>query len=566
MNEEPRKVPRSPARINTVVEYYASESEDMDDDDSSRHTPIPSMLGAACTSVPEKPISPGRNGSIASKTIAIELKVGTREDGARGVVEANSAEPQQDFLKGPVSLLTKADLMNMIQEGVRLGISETAKSNKIKVLKKIHFTANERLPAVSSEAAVSREPRKTMKYILHQYKAKNLEVLRKLSGITTEQFIDAVCNHELMGGFTEASGKSGSIFWYSSDRKYIMKSISQEESRLLQKISSQYTRYMATHPHTLLCRILGMFKIETTVAMPSLLRGSKRASRVRSNAVLTTRFVIMKNIFSECPSSGMDKFDLKGTTEDRFVRRVTGNEVLKDINFQNRWITLPVHLADCLNSVIEEDSEFLLRYGIMDYSIIVGILPADNEEGRQYLLDQVGGVTVETVVDEANEDKPLNIKEKLNVQFSKAAESVQKLFNPKGNVRAGSRPSSAAQSDDEEQDPADEPPTALTRRNKTPNRRIITSVFNSFKDGVIGLDEKGESPVIYYVGIIDILQQYTVKKKAAHFIKRCTIGCCHEIDTVAPSYYHARFVRYMQGKIQAIDPAIYESFTNRNQE
>ncbi|TEB19542.1 Phosphatidylinositol-4-phosphate 5-kinase, partial [Perkinsus sp. BL_2016] len=278
------------------------------------------------------------------------------------------------------------------------------------------------------------------------------------------------------------------------------------------------------------------------------------------NAVLTTRFVIMRNIFLACPSSGMDKFDLKGTTEDRYVKRVTGNEVFKDINFQNRWISLPDNLADCLSRVVEEDSEFLLRHGIMDYSLIVGVLPAGTDEAKRQLLSEAGGITVETVV-EGGEDKPLNIKEKLNAQLSK----VQKLFNPRGSGgRHSSRPSSVPQSDDE-QDPADEPPTALSMNQRSRSRPLIQSVFNGFKDGVVGLDEKGESPVIYYVGIIDILQQYTVKKKAAHLIKRCTIGCCHEIDTVAPSYYRARFVRYMQGKIQSLDPAALDAIARQQQ-
>jgi len=547
-----RKPPRSsPARIDTVVEFFASESDEMDDEDSSRNTPIPSLLGPACVRAPEKPTSPNRGGSVSSKAIAIELKVSTRQNGERDVVEANSGEPQDNFFKGPATLMTKGDLMNMIQEGVRLGISEAAKSNQIKVLRKIHTRPQNGTQSSSSSGQIPAQG-KTMKYILHQYRPKNFHIMRKLSDVTTESFLESICDHELIGGFTEASGKSGSLFWYSSDRKYIMKSISPEESQLLQKISSTYTRYMATHPHSLICRILGMYKIETTVAMPSILRGSSKASRVRSNAVLTTRFVIMKNVFPVNPPPQMDKFDLKGTTEDRFVKRVTGNEVLKDINFQDRWISLPDNLADCLNRVIEEDSEFLLRNGIMDYSFIVAVAPTRTPEAARQLLGESEGLAVETVV-KNGDDTPKNIKQKLNAQFMKAAESVQKLFNPKTSPHAsGSRPGSAHDSEDE-RDAPEEPRTALELTRRQSQRTLIPSVFCDFHDGVVGLDEKGESPVIYYFGIIDMLQQYTVKKKAAHLLKRCTIGFCHEIDTVAPAYYRARFVRYLQGKVQSVD-------------
>ena len=561
-----RKQPRpSPGRIDTVVEFFASESDEMDDEDSSHDTPLPSLLGPACVRAPEKPVSPTRTGATGGKSIAIELKVSTDQNGGRGVVETNSSEPQENFFKGPVSLLTKADLMNMIQEGVRLGISEVAKNNQIKVLKKTHTRP---LNATQSSSSSGQTPAggKTMKYILHQYKPKNFQVMRKLSDVTTESFLESICDHELQGGFTEASGKSGSLFWYSSDGKYIMKSISPEESHLLQQISSAYTRYMATHPHSLICRILGMYKIETTVAMPSILRGSKQASRVRANVVLTTRFVIMKNVFPPSPPRNMDKFDLKGTTEDRYVKRVTGNEVLKDINFQNRWISLPENIADCLNRVIEDDSEFLLRHGIMDYSFIVAIAPARTLEAARQLLGESEGLTVETVV-KGGDDLGLNIKQKLNAQFVKAAESVQKLFNPPRTIthgtgsRAASRGGSAHESEDE-QSPEEEPPTAIETQRRQSQRPIIPSVFCGFRDGVVGVDENGESPVIYYFGIIDMLQQYTVKKKAANLIKRCTIGCCHEIDTVAPAYYRARFVRYLQSKVQFADSARIDAVVN----
>jgi hypothetical protein len=550
VNEIRKQSRPSPGRINTVVEFLASESDEMDDEDSSRNTPLPSMLGTACVRAPEKPVSPTRPTNAPAKAIAIELKVTTNQSGERGVIETNAGEPQEGFFSGPVSLLTKADLMNMIQEGVRLGISDVAKNNRIKVLRKTHTSTN--AATASSSSSAVQPSGKTMKYILHQYKPKSFQILRKLCDISTESFISSICNQELIGGFTEASGKSGSIFWYSSDRKYIMKSITPQESHLLQQICSSYTRYIGTHPHTLLCRILGMYKIETTVAMPSLLRGPTRASRVRSNAVLTTRFVIMKNIFSSSPPSGMDKFDLKGTTEDRYVRRVTGNEVLKDINFQNRWISLPDSLSDCLTRVIEEDSEFLLRHGIMDYSFIVGVSTAKTGEAAQQLCNEAEGYAVETVV-KGGSEVPLNMKEKLNAQLARAAISMQKLFKP-----PRSRGGSVHDSDDE-RDPEDEPPTAIELRKRASARAVIRSVFTSFNEGVVGIDEKGESPVIYYFGIIDILQQYTAKKKAAHLIKRCTIGCCHEIDTVAPSYYRSRFVRYLQGKVQSVDSARLEA-------
>jgi hypothetical protein len=85
----------------------------------------------------------------------------------------------------------------------------------------------------------------------------------------------------------------------------------------------------------------------------------------------------------------------------------------------------------------------------------------------------------------------------------------------------------------------------------TPSPRL--SVFTAYRGGVAGWKtDIPDTPVIYYLGIIDILQQYTIKKKAAHCIKRFSIGCCHEIDTVAPKRYRDRFQKYMISKIKDV--------------
>merc|ERR1712083_1007112 len=49
----------------------------------------------------------------------------------------------------------------------------------------------------------------------------------------------------------------------------------------------------------------------------------------------------------------------------------------------------------------------------------------------------------------------------------------------------------------------------------------------------------------FQMGIIDYLQKWTPKKVAAHWLKKPTIGCCHEIDTEPPTVYSGRFYKYL---------------------
>ncbi|CAK9028381.1 1-phosphatidylinositol 4 [Durusdinium trenchii] len=56
--------------------------------------------------------------------------------------------------------------------------------------------------------------------------------------------------------------------------------------------------------------------------------------------------------------------------------------------------------------------------------------------------------------------------------------------------------------------------------------------------------------VIYFISIIDILQQYTLRKVIAHTFKSLSLGWLHEIDTAPPHYYARRFKTSFTGKVQ----------------
>merc|ERR1719330_745124 len=60
----------------------------------------------------------------------------------------------------------------------------------------------------------------------------------------------------------------------------------------------------------------------------------------------------------------------------------------------------------------------------------------------------------------------------------------------------------------------------------------------------------GRTPFLFQMGIIDYLQRWTPKKVAAHWIKKATLGCYHEIDTEPPAVYCKRFYKHFFDKIQ----------------
>ncbi|CAE7039485.1 TFCD [Symbiodinium natans] len=56
--------------------------------------------------------------------------------------------------------------------------------------------------------------------------------------------------------------------------------------------------------------------------------------------------------------------------------------------------------------------------------------------------------------------------------------------------------------------------------------------------------------VVFFIGIIDILQQFTWMKALAHTVKSLSLGWVHEIDTAPPAYYARRFKTSFCAKVQ----------------
>ena len=61
----------------------------------------------------------------------------------------------------------------------------------------------------------------------------------------------------------EGAGRSGSFFFFSYDRKFIIKTMTDAELNLYLKKLPAFTTHYKKNPHTLLAKILGVFTINT---------------------------------------------------------------------------------------------------------------------------------------------------------------------------------------------------------------------------------------------------------------------------------------------------------------
>ena len=59
-----------------------------------------------------------------------------------------------------------------------------------------------------------------------------------------------------------SSGQSGSLFYYTKDRKYMMKTIPYREFVKMREVLKQYYYHIKSHPDSLLIRFYGLRQVQ----------------------------------------------------------------------------------------------------------------------------------------------------------------------------------------------------------------------------------------------------------------------------------------------------------------
>ena len=154
-------------------------------------------------------------------------------------------------------------------------------------------------------------------HFLHQFKS-----LRINDGITTQNLLESLDpdrNASCVFKAGEASGASGSFFFFSKDKHFIIKTMSQSEKEFfLKNLAMPYFEHLRKNPTSLLARIYGFYTVRIAGLSPvhiMLMAHTMQVSR---------------------PDHVSRVFDLKGSTVDRsvrFTKSTSGLKTLKDENF-----------------------------------------------------------------------------------------------------------------------------------------------------------------------------------------------------------------------------------------
>jgi len=161
-------------------------------------------------------------------------------------------------------------------------------------------------------------------------------------------------------------GKSGEFFFFSFDNNLIIKTISDEELRVLIEILPDYPNHYKSNPFSILTKIYGAFTFEMVEPYEKY------------------NLILMKNINGYPTSCIERKYDLKGSTVARETiksnsvskEQLKDAGVLKDIDF-NRFenkLDIDPDLKEPLFEVIKKDVQFLRSHEITDYSLAIYVI------------------------------------------------------------------------------------------------------------------------------------------------------------------------------------------------
>lgn len=313
-------------------------------------------------------------------------------------------------------------------------------------------------------------PHQTGPFKFKDYCPHAFRFLRHRFGIDTADYMVSLCN-TLKNGENAlrelpTPGKSGSLFFFSHDMRFIIKTIPKSEAKLLIALLPSYVDHIANDENTLLPKFFGLH-------------------RVKPHRGRQVRFLIMNNIF-QTRKTIHERYDLKGSTLGRQAsdeEKKKSTVTYKDLDFIERGIKITIGpaLRTQLLDQLKRDVKFLAKLHIMDYSLLIGVHNQEKDDGY--------------------------------------------VSGP----------------------PSPQPTSKLLHPNSAAHHDIFHSIFQENDGGMRGLDDSGvANGRYYYMGIIDILMLYSIRKKVEHTYKTLRYGKTQQISSVSPNEYATRFYEFAE--------------------
>jgi hypothetical protein len=360
------------------------------------------------------------------------------------------------------------------------------------------------------------------------YAPKSFAYLRQLENIDIDEMIESFLPKNNTQGLKKSQGKSGSFFISTDDNKYMVKSLKSDEIDLIRNgFLSKYIKHIErTNNESLLCRLYGMFNIMMAQGQEFLV-------------------IVMRNVIGDFKENTVVKFDLKGSTYKRkanFDMDSTNTNVMKDLNFDEleRNIMINNNSINKLRDIVKQDSKFLCRSELMDYSLFLVKLTLNKEEAIDIFGDDI--------IEEQNKA--------VQQLFNKSNNKSQNIINNSQNENIGN----------EEKDKIDQENENIKINEMVGKKRGKGNIkdIKHYEQYLFPSLREGGG---YIISIIDYFQYFNFFKVVeANIISKFKTGFNKEknktVSCVNPQYYSERFIKYF---IQLTDISKIKEINDNNE-
>ncbi|KAI7749148.1 hypothetical protein M8C21_001213 [Ambrosia artemisiifolia] len=346
--------------------------------------------------------------------------------------------------------------------------------------------------------------------------------LRELFKLDAADYMMSICGDD---GLRELSspGKSGSIFYLSHDGKFVIKTLRTSELQVLLKMLPSYYNHVRAHDNTLITKFYGLHEIT--------LKGGKKV-----------QFVVMGNMFyTELRIHR--RYDLKGSHQGRNTNKddIEEGTTLKDLDLAYDF-HMDKSLRDALFKQLYQDCMFLESQQIIDYSLLLGVHFRAPEHLKAHLVPPDAF---------HRPHKTPNDSSTCHMDLSIPPRGLLLVTHEPSSVNTAPGPHSRGSTmraysvGDQEVDLL-LPGTARLRVQlgvnmpAQANHKVSQEVSGSPEAELFEVYD-----VVLYLGIIDILQEYNMRKKVEHAFKSVR----HDptlISVADPKFYSKRFFSFLE--------------------
>ena len=428
------------------------------------------------------------------------------------------------------------DLMLNLQLGIRHSVGKVMSTRKEPLTDRDFDSSLCEELFFPNQGSSSTPPHNSSDFRWKDYGVSVWRYLRESYNCDPGDYMLSICGNEALRELS-SPGKSGSIFYISHDDQFMIKSMKKEEMKLLCSILPQYYRHMTAYRDTLVPKFYGLHRINK----PS------KGRRVR--------FVVMSNIFDTALPIHR-RFDLKGSTQGRLTtKEIKESTILKDLDLDCTF-KLEVGWRAKLLEQMQIDCALLEELQVMDYSLLLGVHYRDagkapGPAGPERLLGPAG--TWEEG-DEEDEDVVRDLPSGVSRKGTGFGSYDSQLYS--SFMRSMSKPSTS-RGRTVSRVALSKPSRSMSMRPQpgTPGSTDELSVASGF-NVQLGLNMsavaipndpmKGQpQDVVLFFGIIDILQEYNMRKRAEHVSKSMVVKR-DAMSSVNPTVYATRFQNFMR--------------------